>query len=241
MSKTHRTASAAQTIGAAAAMLAVLIFAVGCGTSHYQSGEDQAGPTTETAGVELAEWFERTCRLANERAAFETGRADEIVPVGRGGTTIARFVSAETAQRVGMAYAQEVSLPWWYNDQPPNTNVGHYAHTESPDTEHSSGTYLPPTWVGDGAERQAVADWLSGSCEMGDPNSVALDYSADPNRAAQAETLIERHNLLETVDLSNYETHPPKKSCAGGPCPAGTIFDSPPGLCQEDQPCPADP
>ena len=206
-------------------VIGMVLLLASCGTPSYSSDSENSVPVTGDAGVELADWFERTCRLAHERAYFEVGRSDRADGSGWSTHTRNEFRSAEHANQIGKAFALEVSLPWTEQEGSVGTFRGYVPHTESTVYEHASGAYIPPRWVEDGTERQVVADWYSADCEMSDPYSAGLDYSADPDRVTAATDLISEHSLLETAELPDDEDRQsPYARCDEGRCPAGTVF-----------------
>ena len=199
----------------------LLVLGAGCATQRYSSDSGEQGPVAEEAAAELADWFERSCRLAHERADFEVDRADRTVWAGWATHSRNDFRGSHIANQLGIAFAVQVSLPWAPYEAP----RGHYDHSEAEVAEHASGHYIPPVWVEYGAERQAVADWFRFECEMGDPYAVTLDYSAGPDRSPSAAVLIDEHALLETAAQPEIEDRrPARKRCDEGPCPAGTVF-----------------
>ena len=211
-------------------VLGTVLLLSSCGTDRYSTAEPAAGDVVvmpEDPAGELAAWGEDLCRLAHERAWFEVGRGEQVVNVGRGGADVAEFRSATVANRIGIDFAVEVSLPWTPHY---GGRDGHYDYVHARTPEHSSGRYVPPSWVNDGSVRQAVTDWFVRNCSMSDPYAgLAMHYTANPNWDAAADELLFKNTGLLTPTAAEElpewkDRHPARKRCSGGPCPAGTIF-----------------
>ena len=207
-------------------LLVGLVSLPSCATPLYSSAPSDGVVEVEDPAAELVEWLDATCRLAHEHAWWGVRRADYNAASGWSSHTRAEFMSSLEGKRVGLTYALEVTLPW----TPYVLPRGHYSYTESDDTHHASGDYLPPVWIEDGAERAAVTDWLNTECSniLGDPYSEKVDYSPDLNAwERSAVALIETEALLVTATLPPVEDrHPKDKKCdtADRVCPAGTVF-----------------